>query len=78
MFIARNFVKALKQFDEIKLDYVKYKTALNDVLDPEVSIELLESVTDLFNQCFNLYENAIRGMLTSPRKPSSIMRTRGQ
>ena len=70
MFIARNFVKALKQFDEIKLDYVKYKTALNDVLDPEVSIELLESVADLFNQCFNLYENAMRGMLTSPRKPS--------
>ena len=63
-----HFAKALEQFDEIKIDYVKYKTALNDVLDPEVSNELLESVADLFNQCFNLYENAKRGMLTSPRK----------
>ena len=63
-----HFAKALEQFDEIKIDYVKYKTALNDVLDPEVSNELLERVADLFNQCFNLYENAKRGMLTSPRK----------
>ena len=63
-----HFAKALEQFDEIKIDYVKYKTALNDVLDPEVSNELLESVADLFNQCFNLYENAKLGMLTSPRK----------
>ena len=30
----------------------------------------MESVADLFNQCFDLYENAERGMLTSPRKPS--------
>ena len=63
-----HFAKALEQFDEIKINYVKYKTALNDVLDPEVSNELLESVADLFNQCFDLYENAKRGMLTSPRK----------
>ena len=63
-----HFAKALEQFDEIKIDYVKYKTALNDVLDPEVSNELLESVADLFNQCLDLYENAKWGMLTSPRK----------
>ena len=64
------FVQALEQFDEIKLDYVKYKTALNDVFDPEVSSEFLHSVAHLFNQCFDLYENAKRSMLTSPRKPS--------
>ena len=63
-----HFAKALEQFDEIKIDYVKYKTALNDILDPEVSNELLESVADLFNQCLDVYENAKRGMLTSPRK----------
>ena len=68
MFIARTFCQSPRQFDKIKLDYVKYKTALNDVLDPEVSNELLESVADLFNQCFDFYENAKRGMLTSPRK----------
>ena len=64
-----HFVKALEQFDEIKLDYVKCKTALNDVLDPEVLSEFLISVADLFNQCFNLYRNAKLGMLTSPGKP---------
>ena len=63
-----HFAKALEQFDEIKIDYAKYKTALNDILDPEVSNELLESVADLFNQCLDLYENAKWGMLTSPRK----------
>ena len=72
MFIARTFGLSPmnEQFDKIKLDAVKNKTALNDVLDPEVSNDLLESVADLFNQCFDLYENAKRGMLTSPRKPS--------
>ena len=64
-----HFVKALEQFDEIKLDYIKCKTALNDVLDPEVLSELLEGVADLFNQCFDLCKNAKLGMLTSPRKP---------
>ena len=47
--LHEHFVKALEQFDEIKLDYVKYKTTLNDVLDPEVSSEPLESVADVFN-----------------------------
>ena len=64
-----HFAKAFEQFDEIKLEYVKYKTVLNDVLDPKVSSQLLESVADLFNQCFDLYENAKWGMLTSPRRP---------
>ena len=59
-----------EHFDEIKLGYVKYKTALDNVLDPEVSNELLESVADVFNRSFDLYENAKRGMLTAPRKPS--------
>ena len=64
-----HFAKALEQFfDEIKIDYAKYKTALNDILDPEVSNELLGSVADLFNQCLDLYENAKWGMLISPRK----------
>ena len=47
-----------------------YKTALNDVLDPEISNEFLESVANLLNQCFDLYENVKRGMLTSTRNPS--------
>ena len=66
----KHFVKALKQFDEIKLEYLKFKTALNDVLDAEISNELPESVADLFNQCFDLYENSKRGMLTSTRNLS--------
>ena len=59
-----HFAKAFEQFDEIKI----LTTALNNVLDPEVSNELLESVADLFNQCFDLYENAKPDMLTSPRE----------
>ena len=65
-----NFVKALEQFDKVKLEYVKYKTARNDVLDPEVFSELLESTADLLNQCFDFCENAKEGMLNSPRKSS--------
>ena len=65
-----HFFKALEQFDEIGLECVKYKSALNDILDPEFSNELLGSVADLFNQCFDLYENAKQNMLTSPGKPS--------
>ena len=65
-----HFVKALEQFDKIKFDSVKYQTALNEAIDPEVSSELLESVADLFNHCLDLYENAERSMLTSPRKSS--------
>ena len=68
--LHEHFFKTLKQFDEIKLECVKYKSALNDVLDSEFSNELLESVADLFNQCFDLYENAKQDMLTSPGKPS--------
>ena len=65
----KHFVKAIEQFDEIKLDYVKYKMALNDVLDPEISSELLESVADLLNQCCDLFESTKRGMLISTRNP---------
>ena len=68
--LHEHFVKTLEQFDKIKLEYIKYKTALNDTLDPEVSSEFLESVADLLNQCYNLYENAEWVMSTSPRKPS--------
>ena len=64
------FVKALEQFDEIKLEYVKYKTASNDVLNLEVSSKLLGSVADLFILCIDLHENAKRGILTSTRNPS--------
>ena len=39
-----HFVKTLKQFDEIKLDYVKYKTASNDVLDPKASNEFYKAL----------------------------------
>ena len=57
-----HFVKVFEEFAEIKLEYVKYKTTLNDVLDPDVSSKLLESVVDLFNQCVDPDKNTKSGM----------------